>query len=179
MTDAMRADAIARAAHIRMMIFDVDGVLTDGGLQYGAGGEVVKTFNVLDGLGIKLLQQSGVGTAIITARKSEIVAKRAVDLGIEHVLQGVHDKRAGFEELLVRTAIPSRECGFVGDDLIDLPVLSRVGFSASVPNAHAEVRSRVHYITQAVGGNGAVRELCDFILLAQGNYQAALAPYLT
>lgn len=179
MTDAKRADAIARAARIRLMIFDVDGILTDGGLQYGANGEIVKTFNVMDGLGIKLLQQSGVATAIITARKSEIVAKRAADLGIEHVLQGVHDKRAGFEELLARTAVEAQTSGFVGDDLIDLPVLSRVGFSASVPNGHVEVRERVHYVTQAAGGSGAVRELCDFILRAQGNYEAALAPYLT
>lgn len=179
MTDAMRADAIARAARIRLMIFDVDGILTDGSLQYGPTGESIKTFNVLDGLGIKLLQQSGVGAAIITARKSDIVAKRAADLGIAHVLQGVHDKRAGFEELLARTAVQAQECGFVGDDLIDLPVLSRVRFAASVPNGHAEVKTRVHYVTQRCGGSGAVRELCDFILQAQGNYQAALAPYLT
>jgi 3-deoxy-D-manno-octulosonate 8-phosphate phosphatase (KDO 8-P phosphatase) len=178
MTEATRVDAIARAGRVRLMIFDVDGILTDGSLQYGPGGEAIKTFNVLDGLGIKLLQQSGVGTAIITARKSEIVARRAADLGIEHVFQGVHDKRAGFEELQARTGFEAHECGFVGDDLIDLPVLSRVGFAASVPNAHAEVRSRVHYVTQAGGGNGAVRELCDFILQAQGKYQAALAPYL-
>ncbi len=178
MSDAMRADARARAARIRLMIFDVDGILTDGSLQYGAEGEIVKSFNVLDGLGIRLLQQSGVGAAIVTARKSEIVARRAADLGIEHVLQGVHDKRAGFEDLLARTGIAAPECGFVGDDWIDLPVLTQVGFAASVPNAHPEVRARVHYVTAAGGGGGAVRELCDFILRAQGNYEAALAPYL-
>jgi len=178
MSDAMRADACARAARIRLMIFDVDGILTDGSLQYGAEGEVVKSFNVLDGLGIRLLQQSGVGTAIVTARKSEIVARRAAELGIEHVLQGVHDKRTGFEDLLARTGIAAAECGFVGDDWIDLPVLTQVGFAASVPNAHPEVRTRVHYVTAAGGGGGAVRELCDFILRAQGNYEAALAPYL-
>ncbi|HSY26895.1 MAG TPA: HAD hydrolase family protein, partial [Burkholderiaceae bacterium] len=103
---------------------------------------------------------------------------RAADLRIEHVLQGVHEKRAGFEQLMAQTSVQALECGFVGDDLIDLPVLSRVGFAASVPNGHAEVRARVHFVTQAAGGNGAVRELCDFILQAQGNYQAALAPYL-
>jgi 3-deoxy-D-manno-octulosonate 8-phosphate phosphatase (KDO 8-P phosphatase) len=178
MSDAMRADACARAARIRLMIFDVDGILTDGSLQYGVEGEIVKSFNVLDGLGIKLLQQSGVGTAIITARKSEIVAKRAADLGIEHVMQGVHDKLAGFEALLARTALAAQECGFVGDDWIDLPILTRVGFAASVPNGHPEVCSRVHYVTSAGGGAGAVRELCDFILRAQGNYQTALTPYL-
>ena len=178
MSDALRADARARAARIRLMIFDVDGILTDGSLQYGAEGEIVKSFNVLDGLGIRLLQQSGVGTAIVTARKSEIVARRAAELGIEHVLQGVHDKRAGFEDLLARTGIAAAECGFVGDDWIDLPVLTQVGFAASVPNAHPEVRARVHYVTAAGGGGGAVRELCDLILRAQGNYEAALAPYL-
>jgi 3-deoxy-D-manno-octulosonate 8-phosphate phosphatase (KDO 8-P phosphatase) len=178
MSDALRADAHARAARIRLMIFDVDGILTDGSLQYGAEGEIVKSFNVLDGLGIRLLQQSGVGTAIVTARKSEIVARRAAELGIEHVLQGVHDKRAGFEDLLARTGIAAQECGFVGDDWIDLPVLTQVGFAASVPNAHPEVRARVHYVTAAGGGGGAVRELCDLILRAQGNYEAALAPYL-
>lgn len=175
----MHADAAARAARIKLMIFDVDGILTDGSLHYGPDGEAIKTFNVLDGQGIKLLQQSGVATAIITARKSDIVARRAADLGFSHVQQGVHDKRAAFEQLLAQTDIEANACGFIGDDVIDLPVLLRVGFAASVPNAHSEVRSRVHYITQAAGGRGAARELCDFILRAQGNYEAALAPYLS
>lgn len=174
----MHADAIARAARIRLMIFDVDGILTDGSLHYGADGETIKTFNVLDGHGIKLLQQSGVATAIISARKSDIVARRAADLGIRHLHQGVHDKRTAFEQLLAQTGIDAVACGFVGDDVIDLPILLRTGFAASVPNAHPEVRSRVHYVTQASGGRGAARELCDFILRAQGNYEAALAPYL-
>lgn len=172
------ADAINRAARIRMMIFDVDGVLTDGGLYFGAAGETLKRFNVLDGHGIKLLAQSGVATAIISARQSDIVLRRAADLGISHVRQGVHDKHAGFEELLKECAIDAAHCGFVGDDVIDLPILTRAGFAASVANGHAEVRSRVHYVTQATGGHGAVRELCDFILCAQGNYEKALAPYL-
>jgi 3-deoxy-D-manno-octulosonate 8-phosphate phosphatase (KDO 8-P phosphatase) len=170
--------AVQRAARLRLMIFDVDGVLTDGSLHYGADGELIKTFNVLDGHGIKLLQQSGVATAIISARKSSIVERRATDLGIVHVQQGVHDKRTAFEQLLAHTGIAAEECGFVGDDVIDLPILLRVGFAASVPNAHPEVQSRAHYLTKAGGGKGAVRELCDFILRAQGNYEAALAPYL-
>ncbi|HJV82515.1 HAD family hydrolase [Noviherbaspirillum sp.] len=160
------------------MIFDVDGILTDGSLHYGPNGEMIKTFNVLDGHGIKLLQQSGVSTAIISARKSDIVVRRAADVGIHHVYQGVHDKRMAFEQLLSDTGIAPEACGFIGDDVIDLPILLRCGFSASVPNAHSEVRSRVHYLTQAAGGRGAARELCDFILRAQGNYEAALAPYL-
>ncbi|HXA47651.1 MAG TPA: HAD hydrolase family protein [Burkholderiaceae bacterium] len=179
MTDLLREDAVARASRVRLMIFDVDGVLTDGSLHYGANGESMKTFNVLDGFGILQLQRVGIATAIITARKSDIVAKRAADLGIAHVFQGSHDKRAGFEELLARTSVEALHCGYVGDDIIDLPVLSRVGFAASVPNGRPEVQARVHYVTQAGGGNGAVRELSDFILHAQGKYQAALAPYLT
>jgi len=174
----MRDDAVARATRVRLMIFDVDGVLTDGGLFYGAEGESIKRFNVLDGHGIKLLQGSGVAAAIISARKSGIVARRAADLGIRHLYQGVHDKRAAFEQLLAQASVAPEACGFIGDDVIDLPILLRVGFAASVPNAHAEVRSRVHYVTQAGGGNGAARELCDFILRAQGNYEAALAAYL-
>jgi 3-deoxy-D-manno-octulosonate 8-phosphate phosphatase (KDO 8-P phosphatase) len=179
MTALTSADAAVRAARVRLMIFDVDGVLTDGSLHFGADGEVIKTFNVLDGHGIKLLQRSGVLTAIISARQSPIVLKRAADLGIAHVMQGVHDKGLAFEQLLRDTNVAKEDCGFVGDDVIDLPILSRVGFAASVPNGHAEVRSRVHYVTQASGGRGAARELCDFILHAQGNYQSALAPYLS
>lgn len=174
----MQDDALARAARVRLMIFDVDGILTDGSLHYAPDGEMIKTFNVLDGHGIKLLQQSGVATAIISARKSAIVAKRAADLGIPYLYQGVHDKLEAFEQLLGKTGVAREACGFVGDDVIDLPILMRVGFAASVPNGHAEVQSRVHYVTQAGGGHGAARELCDFILRAQGNYEAALAPYL-
>jgi len=174
----MPANALARAAAVRLMIFDVDGILTDGSLHFGADGEVIKTFNVLDGHCIKLLQQSGVATAIISARQSPIVARRAADLGIVHLQQGAHDKRAAFEQLLQQTGVDAAACGFVGDDVIDLPILLRVGFAASVPNAHPEVTRRVHYVTQAAGGRGAARELCDFVLRAQGNYEAALAPYL-
>lgn len=175
----METNAIARAAQIRLMIFDVDGILTDGSLHYGPDGEAIKTFNVLDGHGIKLLQRSGVTTAIISARQSPIVSRRAADLGIEYVHQGIHDKRTAFEHLLKQTNIDMQACGFVGDDLIDLPILSRVGFSASVPNGHPDVISRVHYVTKASGGRGAARELCDFILRAQGNYEQTLATYLT
>lgn len=173
------ADIAARAAKVRLMIFDVDGILTDGSLHFSADGEVMKTFNVLDGHGIKLLQNSGVITAIISARKSAIVLRRATDLGVTHVHQGAHDKRVIFEQLIAETGIAPDACGFVGDDVIDLPILSRVGFAASVPGGHPEVRSRVHYVTQAGGGRGAARELCDLILHAQGNYEAAIAPYLT
>jgi len=171
--------ATERAKQVRLMIFDVDGVLTDGGLRYGAQGETLKTFHVLDGHGIKLLQQFNVTVAIISARESAIVVKRAADLGISMLQQGVHDKRAAFAQLLAESGFAAEQCGYMGDDLIDLPVMTRVGFCASVPNAHPEVRSRAHWVSNSLGGHGAAREVCDFILRAQGNYEAALAPYLT
>ena len=173
------AAVLERAAGVRLMIFDVDGILTDGSLQFGADGEQLKTFNVLDGHGIKLLQQHGIATAIISARASPIVLRRATDLAIEHVVQGAHDKRAALTALLAKTGVPASACGFIGDDWLDLPLLLQVGFAASVPNAHVEVRSRVHYVTEASGGRGAAREVCDLLLQAQGKYEAALAPYLT
>lgn len=174
----MLGDVVAAAARVRLMIFDVDGVLTDGGLHYGPDGEVMKRFNVLDGHGIKQLQSVGIATAIISARSSPIVTKRAADLKIRHVFQGIHDKQEAFKALLADSLIPPAECGFVGDDVIDLPVLLQVGFSASVANGHVDVRNRVHYVTTAAGGHGAVRELCDLILRAQGKYEQALTPYL-
>jgi 3-deoxy-D-manno-octulosonate 8-phosphate phosphatase (KDO 8-P phosphatase) len=172
------AAVLERAAQVRLMIFDVDGVMTDGGLYYGAEGEIVKRFNALDGHGVKLLQQSGVATALITARQSDILVQRAAALGITHVHQGAHDKRAVFEQLASGLGIGPGQCGFIGDDVIDLPILIRVGLAASVANGHPEVRRRAHYVTRNNGGHGAVRELCDLILQAQGNYEAALAPYL-
>ncbi|QRX84512.1 HAD family hydrolase [Glaciimonas sp. PAMC28666] len=173
------SDVLARAAQVKMMIFDVDGVLTDGGLLFGADGEALKRFNVLDGLGIKLLQQAGIITAIISARTSPIVSRRASDLGITHVYQGVHNKNVAFASLLADTNLTADVCGFIGDDIIDLPILSRACLAVSVPNGHQEVKSRVHYVTQVSGGFGAVREVCDLILRAQGKYDAALAHYLT
>jgi len=175
---AIPQDITTRAAKVRLMIFDIDGVMTDGSLHYEAEGETIKTFHVHDGLGIKLLQQTGVATAIITARQSEIITKRAKDLGIVHVMQGVHDKRAGFDALLEKTGLTADACGFVGDDWIDLPILTHVGFAVSVPNGRAEVRSRVHHVTQASGGHGAVRELCELIMHAQGTHETVLASYL-
>ncbi len=174
----MHTEAITRAARIKLMIFDVDGVLTDGGLHFGAEGEIIKRFHVHDGQGIRLLQDSGVQTAIITARQSPIVTRRATDLGIHFVQQGVHNKRDALERLLKQTGLTADVCGFAGDDVIDLPVLTRVGFAVGVPNGHPEVTARVHFVTQEAGGNGAVRNVCDFILRAQGNYDKALAPFL-
>jgi 3-deoxy-D-manno-octulosonate 8-phosphate phosphatase (KDO 8-P phosphatase) len=166
-----------RAARVKVMIFDVDGVLTDGSLTYGPDGEATKTFYVLDGLGIQLLQKTGVQTAIISARNSPIVVRRAADLGITHVHQGSHDKRVAFARLLESTGITAGECGYIGDDVIDLPLFTRVGFAVTVPSGHPEVQHRAHYVTRAPGGRGAVREVCDMVMRAQGTYDQALAPY--
>jgi 3-deoxy-D-manno-octulosonate 8-phosphate phosphatase (KDO 8-P phosphatase) len=168
---------IERAKRVKVMIFDVDGVLTDGSLTYNADGETTKTFFVLDGLGIQLLAKTGVVTAIISARKSPIVVKRAADLGIHHVYQGIHDKRVAFAQLLAETGVTADECGYIGDDVIDLPLLTKVGFAVAVPSGHPDVQHRVHYVTRAAGGRGAVREVCDMVMRAQGTYDQALAPY--
>lgn len=169
--------ATERASRVKLMIFDVDGVLTDGSLTYGADGEITKTFFVLDGLGIQLLQKTGVQTAIISARQSPIVVKRAADLGINHVYQGIHDKRVAFAKLLEATGATTEQCGYIGDDVIDLPLLMKVGFAVTVPSGHPEVQHRAHYVTKAPGGRGAVREVCDMVMRAQGTYEKALAPY--
>lgn len=170
--------ATQRAKAVRLMIFDVDGVMTDGRLYFSARGEEMKAFNILDGHGLKMLQGSGVTVAILTARKSAIVEHRARELGIASVRQGVSSKLAGFHELLEEYRLAAPDTGYAGDDLIDLPVLTRCGFSASVPNASMAVQRRVHLVTRARGGEGAVRELCEFIMESQGTLEAAVAPYL-
>lgn len=174
MTDSIRM----KARQVRLMIFDVDGILTDGKLVFGPDGETLKIFHVLDGHGIKLLQESGIQTAIISARKSDMVMRRAKDLGIGHIQLGIQDKLSAFTALLSKTGMTAADCGYIGDDVIDLPILTRAGFSASVPNGHLEVRSRVDYVTEKAGGNGAVREICDLILQAQEKYASLMESYL-
>jgi len=178
MSAAFNLDNVARAAKVKLMIFDVDGVLTDGSLHYGAEGEALKTFNVQDGLGIKLLQESGVLTAIISARRSPQVTARAKDLGIEFVHQGGHDKLTPFKALLAQLNLTEEQVGFIGDDVVDLPILGRVGFAVSVPNGRPEVHSRVHHITEAAGGKGAVREVCEFVMRAQNSYDKILNQFM-
>ena len=170
-------ESFIRAGRVKVMIFDVDGVLTDGSLTYDANGEITKTFFVLDGLGIQLLNKTGIATAIISARNSPIVVKRAADLGIQHVFQGIHDKRMAFQKLMEATGVTADQCGYIGDDVIDLPLLLQVGFAVTVPTGHPEVQQRVHYVTKAPGGRGAVREVCDMVMRAQGTYEQALAQY--
>jgi 3-deoxy-D-manno-octulosonate 8-phosphate phosphatase (KDO 8-P phosphatase) len=167
--------AVERAAHVRLMIVDVDGVLTDGRLYYGANGEAMKAFDVRDGHGIKLLREGGVEVALLTARRSEIVSARARELGIERVVQGAANKITGFERLLAESGLSENACGYIGDDWPDLAVLARVRFAATVADAVAEVRSAVHWVASAHGGRGAVRELAEFILRAQGRFADLLA----
>ncbi|MSQ19447.1 MAG: HAD family hydrolase [Betaproteobacteria bacterium] len=171
-------NANERMRRVRLMSFDVDGVMTDGTLYFLDSGEEMKAFNVLDGHGIKMLQEAGVRTAIFTARQSPAVERRAKNLGIEFLHQGVENKRVALEQLIASLGLEYADCGYIGDDVIDLPVLRRVGFAASVPNGAAIVQSHVHYVTKASGGRGAVREVCERILAAQGKLDAALARYL-
>jgi len=170
--------AAERARNVRLMAFDVDGVLTDGTLFVASSGEEFKAFNILDGHGLRMLRGAGVALAIISGRESAAVVRRAQELGIEHVLQGVAEKLPVFEALCARAGVAASQCGFVGDDYPDLPVLLRCGFAASVPAAPDAVRSRVHYVTRAAGGRGAAREICEFVLDAQGKLDTVLGRYL-
>jgi len=160
------------------MGFDVDGVLTDGTLYYAGDGTELKAFSVLDGLGLKLLGEAGVELALVSGRRSAAVAARAAELGIGGLHQDVDDKLALFERLRAARGLAPAACGFMGDDLPDLPVLVRCGFAATVPGAPEAVRSRVHYVTRAAGGHGAAREVCELILRAKGALDTALARYL-
>jgi len=172
-------DVYSRARTIRLAVFDIDGVLTDGGLYYSDSGEEIKVFDVRDGHGMKMLQASGVALAIITSRTFQCVARRTENLGIDYVYQGVDDKLATLRTLLQKLTLDLSACAYMGDDWIDLPILTRCGLALSVPDAHAEVRSRAHYVTRAGGGRGAVREACELIMRAQGTYEARLAAFLT
>ena len=161
-------ETLERARAVRLAIFDVDGVLTDGTLWIGAHGEAFKAFNILDGHGVKMLQAAGLDTAILSGRDSEAVLRRAAELSIRHVVQGASDKLAAFEELLAQSGYRAEACSFMGDDLPDLPVLQRCGFAVAVANAVDAVKAAAHYVTQASGGRGAVREFSDLVLRAQG-----------
>jgi len=157
-----------RLAQIKLMVFDVDGVLTDGSLWYGEQGEVFKRFNALDGHGLKMLATSGIKVALVTGREGPIVDRRAAELGLGDVIQNVRDKGAALTELVARHHLTLEESGFMGDDLIDLPAMQRAGFAASVPDAPAYVTQTAHWVATKSGGRGAARECCDLILAAQG-----------
>lgn len=171
-------DSKARAARIKLVAFDIDGVMTDGGLHYTDDGHELKTFNVQDGLGVVLLRRAGIKVAIITGRTSNVVNCRAKDLGVEHVFHGVGDKGAVSGQLLEQLGLQWSELAFMGDDLIDLPAMTRCGLAIAPANARPVVKERAHMVTDASGGKGAVREAIEFILAAQGKLDAAFAPYL-
>jgi len=153
----------------------VDGVLTDGKLWYGPAGEMLKSFDVRDGHGLKLLARGGVAAALLSGRRSAAVATRAAELGLAHVLQGVEDKRPAFEALVARLGLEAREAGYMGDDLPDVPVLARCGFACAPHGAHALALERAHYVSAAPAGAGAAREVCEYVLGAQGKLAALLA----
>jgi 3-deoxy-D-manno-octulosonate 8-phosphate phosphatase (KDO 8-P phosphatase) len=166
-----------RIAQIRLLLLDVDGVLTDGRIVFDANGVESKFFNVKDGHGIKLVQRAGITVGIISGRKSQVVANRAAELGIGHLYQNFLDKLAPYRELLAKTGLRDEQIAYVGDDVIDLPLLRRVGFAAAPADAVPEVLQHVHYITRNRGGWGAVREVCDLLLKGQDLWDTVTARY--
>jgi len=167
-----------RAARVRLIIFDVDGVLTDGSLYIDADGRELKAFNSRDGHGMKMLQDSGVEIGIITGRTASVVDYRMTSLGVKHVYQGQKDKLPAYLELIAKLGLAADQVAYVGDDVVDLPVMCRVGFAVTVPEAHALVCQHAHYQTTVAGGRGAAREVCELIMAAQGNLDGALQQYL-
>ena len=160
-------DVKQRAARVKLVVFDVDGTLTDGRLYYGAGGEELKVFHVQDGYGIKRLLKAGVKVAIISGRDSAAVTRRMQDLGIEHVFQGDEHKLPLLERLLKKLDLTLEQVACVGDDLPDLPLLEHAGLAIAVHNARPQIKAVAHHVTSAQGGLGAVREICDLILEAR------------
>lgn len=163
---------------LQLLILDVDGVLTDGRLFFDDNGKEYKCFHARDGHGIKLLRQTGVEVAVISGRKSNSVTLRMQGLGVELVYQGHENKRAAFAEILQRLALTPEQVAYVGDDILDLPVMRQVGFAVAVQDANFAVKSHAHWQTQTAGGLGAVREVCDLIMQAQGTFEGVLQTYL-
>lgn len=163
---------------LKLLILDVDGVLTDGRLFFDDHGREYKCFHARDGHGLKLLRQSGVDVAVISGRKSNSVAIRMQSLGITHVYQGHEDKRAAFIEILRALNLSPKQVAYVGDDVLDLPIMTQVGFAVAVADANFAVKQRADWCTQMPGGLGAVREVCDLIMQAQGTFDAMLQSYL-
>jgi 3-deoxy-D-manno-octulosonate 8-phosphate phosphatase (KDO 8-P phosphatase) len=175
----MTQDAIERARAVKLIVFDVDGVMTDGTLYLADDGQEYKGFNSLDGHGLKMLKSTGVELAIITGRNSQVVIHRARNLGITHLHQGAHDKLMVYQQLLDDLSINPEQTAFMGDDLVDLPVMRRAGLAIAVPSAPDLVKAHSHYVTLREGGRGAVREACEFIMRAQGSFDAQMALYLS
>ena len=171
------AEVKQRAARIRLLILDVDGVLTDGGLILHADGQESKVFNVHDGHGIRLLLRGGIEVALLTGRSSQVVTDRAKDLGIKLVVQGSRNKLTDYEKMLQQRRLDDQDVAYVADDLVDVPVLRRVGLAVAVADATAYISDYCHASTIGKGGKGAVREVCDFLLQAQGKWEEVTAPY--
>jgi 3-deoxy-D-manno-octulosonate 8-phosphate phosphatase (KDO 8-P phosphatase) len=160
-------NVLERLAKIELMVFDVDGVLTDGKLYFGANGEALKAFHVLDGTGLKALSAAGVIIAVMSGRESPITLRRCAELGIKHVMQGIADKGTAFDAMRHELGKTADVCGYMGDDEIDIPVMRRAGFSATVPNAADGVAEFAHWVSRREGGAGAVREVCDLLIAAR------------
>lgn len=178
MFDTLSESVLQCARNIKLMIMDVDGVLTNGQIFIRDNGEEIKAFHTLDGHGIKMLQQSGVRTAIITGRDAPSVGVRVKQLGIHFYYKGIHNKQAAYAQLCEAAGVSEEECAFIGDDVVDLPVMTRCGLPVAVPQAHWFIQQYAAYITTASGGLGAVRELCDLIMHAQNTLDDALKAYL-
>ncbi|EGV30991.1 3-deoxy-D-manno-octulosonate 8-phosphate phosphatase, YrbI family [Thiorhodococcus drewsii AZ1] len=170
-------DIRERASRIRLVIFDVDGVLTDGSLYLGDDGLEYKAFNSRDGHGMVMLQQSGVRLAVITGRTSNVVQMRMASLGVSDVFQGYREKLPAYEELKQRLELPDETIAYVGDDVVDLPVMRRVGLAVAVADAQPQVRDLAHWCTTAPGGRGAAREVCEMIMDAQGTFEQMMSRY--
>lgn len=168
---------VADLAKIKLLLLDVDGVMTDGRITYDSNGVESKSFDVKDGHGLKLLQRAGIEVGIITGRQSAVVTRRAEELGIELVYQGAKDKLVPFNEILELRGLSPEQVAYVGDDVIDLPVMRRVGFSATVADADEDVKPFADLVTERAGGRGAVREVCDFLLKKTGLWAAVANRY--
>ena len=167
----------ADLSKIKLLLLDVDGVMTDGRIIYGSDGSETKAFDVKDGHGLKLLQRAGIRVGIITGRQSEIVSRRAAELGIELVYQGAKDKSLPFNEIMQKLNLSPVEIAYVGDDIVDLPVMRKVGFAATVADAADDVKPFADMVTKRPGGRGAVREICDFLLKESGRWPAVTRHY--
>ncbi len=171
-------DILEKAAKIKLLVFDVDGVLTDGRLIVGDDGEEYKAFYSKDGLGMKMLQQTGVKIAVITARTSNVVIHRMQSLGIKHIYQGQLEKLPAFEKILTELELSAEQAAYVGDDVIDLPVMLRAGLAITVADAHPLVKQHAHWQTPQCGGRGAARDVCELIMQAQGTLETQFQKYL-
>lgn len=171
------ADNTESAKKIKLVIFDIDGVMTDGGLIFGDDGQQYKRFDVKDGQGLRLLQKAGIQIGIISARKSKVVEQRMHELDIEHIYQGQQQKRQAYEALKTKLALGDDEVAFVGDDLPDLSIMLRAGLALTVSNAHTLIKQHADWVAPSKGGHGAVREICEFILRAQNKYEEIIEEY--